>query len=82
MYITLEDFVLLPIDEQAQLVWEHGQYLISRQGQRTTANLYAVAAFYVEIWYDREQNSITAITCFDDVSKLDSYLKGISLDEL
>lgn len=34
-----------------------------------------VGAFYVEIWYDREQNSITAITCFDDVSKLDVYLE-------
>ena len=80
--MTLEDFVGLPIDEQAHHVWEHGRYLMNRECQRTTANLYAVSAFYMEIWYDREQNSITAITCFDDVSKLDSYLKGISLDGL
>jgi hypothetical protein len=60
--MTLEDFVLLPIDEQAQIVWENGRYLMSRQGQRTTANLYAVGNFYVEIWYDRETNSITTIT--------------------
>jgi hypothetical protein len=36
----------------------------------------------VEVWYDREQNNITAITSFDDVDKLDAYLKGISLDRL
>jgi hypothetical protein len=60
--MTLEEFGHLPVDEQAQHVWEHGCYLMNRQGQRTTANLYAVGAFCVEIWYDREQNSITAIT--------------------
>jgi hypothetical protein len=41
-----------------------------------------VESFYVEIWYDREHNSITGITCFDDVQKLDSYLKGITLEGL
>jgi hypothetical protein len=55
---------------------------MNREGQRTTANLYAVGSFYVEIWYDREQNSITGITCFDDVQKLDSYLNRITLDPL
>ncbi len=65
--MTLEDFVGLPIDEQAQHVWEPGRYLMNRQGQRTVANLYAVASFYVEVWYDRETNSITGITCFEDV---------------
>ncbi len=80
--MTLEEFGQLPVDEQAQHAWDYGRYLMNREGQRTTANLYAVGAFYVEIWYNREQNSITAITCFDEVSKLDTYLKGISLDGL
>lgn len=55
---------------------------MNREGQRTTANLYAMGAFNVEIWYDQEQNSITAITCSDGVSILDSYLNGISQEEL
>ncbi len=38
--MTLEDFVGLLIDEQAQHVWEHGRYLISRQGQQTVTNRY------------------------------------------
>ena len=70
------------VNEQAQHVWDHGRYLMNREGQRTFANLYAVGNFYVEIWYDRGNNSITAITCFDDVSKLGTYLEGISLDRL
>ncbi len=80
--MSLEEFGQLPVDEQVQHVWENGRYLMNRQGQRTTATLYAVGSFYVEVWYDRESNSITAITCFDDVSKLDAYLNGISLDGL
>ncbi len=80
--MTLEEFEQLPVDEQAQHVWENGRYLMNRQGQRTTANLYAVGSFYVKVKYDREQNNITAITCFDDVGKPDAYLNGISLDGL
>jgi len=80
--MTLEEFGQLPVDEQAQYVWDRGRYLMNREGQRTLANLYAVSNFYVEVWYDRVSNSITAITCFDDVSKLDTYLNGISLDGL
>ncbi len=82
MYMTLDEFGQLAVDAQAQHVWEHGRYLLNREGQRTTANLYAVGSFYVEIWYEREQNSITAITCFDNVQRLDAYLNGISLDKL
>ena len=80
--MTLDDFVGLPINEQDYHIWEHGRYLMNREDQRTTANLYAVGSCYVEICYDRHQNGITAITCFDDVYKLDMYLKGISLDGL
>jgi hypothetical protein len=32
--MTLEDFVGLPIDEQAQHVRENGRYLMNREGQR------------------------------------------------
>jgi hypothetical protein len=47
--MTLEDFVGLPIDEQAQHVRENGRYLMNREGQRTVINLYAVGTFYVEV---------------------------------
>ena len=48
--VTPEDFVLLTINEQALHAWEHGRYLMSRQGQWTTANLYTVGSFYVGVW--------------------------------
>ena len=80
--MTLEDSARLAIDQQIQHVWGNGRYLLKREGQRTTANLFTVGAFYVEIWYDRDQNSITATTCFDDVQRLDFYLNSISLDGL
>jgi hypothetical protein len=50
--VTPEEFSQLPFNEQAQHVWKHGRYLMNREGQRITANLYAMGAFYVEIWYD------------------------------
>ena len=36
----------------------------------------------MEIWIDRGLNSITHINAFEKVSKLDSYLGGISLGRL
>jgi hypothetical protein len=73
--MTLEEFGQLHVDEQAQHVWETSRYLMNWEGQRTTANPYVADSFYAEIWYDQEQNIITAITCFADASRLDAYLK-------
>ena len=56
--MTLEEFTALPVDNQAQHVWAYDQYLMNRQGQRTTATLYAVGSFYVEVWNDRGSNNI------------------------
>ncbi len=80
--MTIWEFVLTPIDEQEQYVRENGRFLIKKEGQWTTINLYALHNFYVEIWIDRGRNSITRITAFESISKLDSYLNGISLDGL
>lgn len=80
--MTIWEFVLTPIDEQAQYVKEYGSYLMHKEGQWTTINLYALHNFYVEIWIDRGRNSITRIAAFENVTRLDSYLNGISLDGL
>jgi hypothetical protein len=80
--MRVAEFVQLPLEAQAYHLVEQGQYLIDKKGQRSTVTLYALEDFYVEVWYNREYNSITAITCFKKVSKLDAYLNPISLQEL
>ncbi len=80
--MTIAEFALLPIDERAQYAWLNGRYLMNREGRWTRINLYALSGFYVEIWIDRGRNSITHITAFRNSSKLDAYLKDISLKGL
>jgi|GEM_PF-1305770 len=80
--MTIWEFVLTPMDEQAQYVWVNGRHLMHREGQWTRVSLYALHNYFVEIWIDRGRNSITHINAFEKVSKLDSYLGGISLGGL
>ena len=80
--MTIWEFVLTPLDEQAQYVWVNGRYLMNREGQWTRVNLYALHSYFVEIWIDRGRNSITHINAFENLGKLDAYLGGISLGGL
>ncbi len=80
--MTSVEFMLLPAEEQVQHVWENGRYLLNKGGQKTTANLYAVDNFYVEILFSRKNSAIARIISFTATSKLDSYLNDISLEGL
>ena len=80
--ITLAEFGKFPVDRQAQHLWDWGHYLLNRQGPRITIKLYALENFYVEVWYNRQYRSITAITCFKKINKLDAYLNAVSLAAL
>ncbi len=82
MNMTLAQFGKMPIDARAQYAWINGKFLMNREGRWTKTNLYALNGFFVEIWIDRGRNSITHITAFDDIGKLDSYLEDISLKGL
>ena len=74
--MTLTEFVQLPIEWQAQHLCERGQHLLHKQSQLTTVDLYALENFYVEVWYNRQYSSITAVICFNSVSKLEPYLNN------
>lgn len=80
--MTIWEFVLTPMHEQARYVSMNGRYLTSREEHWTRIHLYALHTFYVEIRVDKGRNAIANITAFESISKLDAYLKGISLEGL
>jgi hypothetical protein len=77
---SMFEFIILPSDEQAQYIWDKGTYLLSRQLGRYNISLYHVDSFYAEIWYNKEDNVIYAITPFRDITRLDPYLKDMVLE--
>jgi hypothetical protein len=77
--IAVPQFAELTIPEQAQYLWDNGDYLLTRKGERSTSVLYAVDNFFVEVWYDEESSEITEIVSIDNFIRLDAYLKVVSL---
>ena len=50
----LYEFIALDINTKADTVWNHATYLMTRQTEAGSVNLYALEDFYVEIYYDQE----------------------------
>jgi hypothetical protein len=76
------EFKMLPFSDQAGYVWEHGVYLSCRFDGGSNINLYHVASFFVEVWYDPDANEIAKIRTFTSRACLEPYLLNIMLPGL
>lgn len=76
-------FIRLSMNERAQVTWDSGTFLLSRQdAEQVTVNLHAVEDFYVEVVYSGEHNAIVDVTPFASLHLLEPYLQQIDLREL
>jgi hypothetical protein len=80
--IALPDFADLTSQEQAQYVWDHGEYILSRTEKHYTLCLYRVNSFFIEVWYNHEHDQISHFILLSSFIRLDAYLKVISLKGL
>ncbi len=76
---ALVAFAQLPLQEQAQQIWDQGCYLLSRSFGRYTCSLYEVDNFFVEVWYNEQRHTITQIIVLDSFIRLDAYIKVVTL---
>jgi hypothetical protein len=76
--MSLSDkFYAVDLNGRAVLLHEHGEYLVTRTYYGRKHNLYAMPGFYVELIYNRDENSIESINVINDVNK---YLSFIQLE--
>jgi hypothetical protein len=80
--MTLYEFKLLDINDQAQKTWDMGVLLGYREDGQHHMVLYRVEDFYVEIIYDSEKNEIAGIKSFISEEPLQPYLDKIDLGSL
>ena len=80
MKIGLYEFNVLPEDKKAQMVWDHGTFLTNKADDFKAVNLFSLSSFYVEIWYDRVNNTITQIRSFSSIKQLSPYLDDMDVD--
>ena len=78
---SCEDYKLLDDCLQAQLLWIDGIFLMARKTEKLKAELFSLYGFYVEIFFDEEDEPFF-IKAFEDANALQPYLNLINVDEL
>jgi hypothetical protein len=73
------EFNALPIGEQANTTWDQGTFLLSIKKGDCSVNLYWLEKFFVEVYYDKQQQRITRIRSFKTSSQLQPYLRKIDI---
>lgn len=76
------NFILLPGEGQAQHLLESGRYLGNRSLGVYQINLYSVEDFFVEVWYNKDEDTVYAITPFKDSTRLEPFVENIDLEVL
>ena len=77
---TLQQFNSLPNDSKYLVLENNGVYLqVFRLEGKYKVALFALSAFYVEVWLDQVDDNIGKAEAFDEYEKLDPFLKEINL---
>jgi hypothetical protein len=78
--MTLNEFNLLENNsKKAEVVWEHGVYIASRISPLVPdvkILLYQLPRFYVEMYYNNNENKILRLLSFCSVDNLEPYLSN------
>jgi hypothetical protein len=80
--ISLYEYNLLSTEEKAQTLWDKGEFIVSSKSKSTSANLYSLSDFFVDVNYDNKKNEIVDLRSFKSHKLLEPYLDLIDLSKL
>ena len=80
--MTVQDFQLLPQQEQVEILCKDGIYIGKHKDANSIILLYQVDAFYVEVFYRKYRSHIKLLHCFESTEYLDPYLEQINVEDL
>ena len=80
--MSLDEFLIKPLDWRAHFVSLKGVYLATRSGYKFDFSLYYVTDFFVEIWYTKDSREVGLIRGFTETSCLTTYLDEINLVDI
>jgi hypothetical protein len=75
-------FQELPYQDQLNLVWRQGQLIEARRIPGFWLHLYAVGAFFVEMWVCQRRYEVTLVRLINTTDELEPYIDRISLNGL
>lgn len=80
--IRITQFCELSFQDQLNTVWQKGKLLETRRLPGFWLHLYAVDAFFVEMWVCQRRYEVTVLRGFVDTYELSPYIDQISLGGL
>ncbi|MBN8822695.1 MULTISPECIES: hypothetical protein [unclassified Spirosoma] len=75
-------FHQLPYEDQLNLIWRHGKLIEARRIPGFWLHLYAVNAFFVEMWICQRRYDVELLRVLDHTNELEPYIDKISLTGL
>ena len=57
------------LNGRANLVWDHGEFIVTREYYGNMVNLYALPGFYAEVYYSPDKIKIIKIEITTDLNK-------------
>jgi len=80
--MTRYDFVLLDLSSKIELLWNEGEIIAEKQYYDCNITLFLFNNFYVEVFFDREENAIRGIELQESSQILYAYVSDLNLQEL
>ncbi len=75
------EYQALPVEQKAELVWEHGTYLMCRCQDRYVVTLHEWEGLFMEIWLDAVARRICLLLTFRHTGQLKPYLDKLPLPQ-
>ncbi|MBB1283532.1 hypothetical protein HRH25_04025 [Flavisolibacter sp. BT320] len=80
--MNIQQFVRFDKEEKIDAIKQEGAFLHVRNEAGIDIILYQIDGFYVEVYFEAENNDRMTIRSFDDTASLDIYLKDINISAL
>ena len=80
--MKMHEFLLLPEQDQIEILYQNGVYIGKRKEAFSIILLYQFESFYVEVFYRKYRSHIKRLHCFESTELLDTYLEQIDVENL
>lgn len=77
--MTLEQFKYLSPKEQEFALKTQAVFIASMHDKENIYNLFQIDSFYLEVYYNVEENVVSSLIYFDEINMLEPYLKLIDI---
>ena len=77
-----EEFIKLTIADKTEFLWNYSELISEKVYYECNITLFLVEDFYVEVFFNRDQNIIVSIEIQGNDQILYEYVKDLDLNEI